>query len=77
MIPFKVDALGMVPKGREKRLLELENRGRIETIQTTTLLKIGFKIYRCPWDLRRLSVTDSSERASIKFGVKHLQRRNE
>ena len=39
-IPIKViGALGTVLKGLEKRLDELEIRGRIETIQTTELLK--------------------------------------
>ena len=30
-----VGALGMVPKGLEKRLEQLESRGRTKTIQTT------------------------------------------
>ena len=32
-------ALGMVPKSLEKRIEELEMRGRIETTQTTAWLK--------------------------------------
>ena len=35
VIPFAVVALGMVPKGLERKLEELKNGGRIETIQTT------------------------------------------
>ena len=34
-----VGALGTVPKHSEKRLEDLEIRGRIETIQTTALLQ--------------------------------------
>ena len=33
------DALGTVPKNRKKRLDGLETREKIETIQTTALLK--------------------------------------
>ena len=40
MTPIVVDALGtVVPKSLERNLEELEIRGRIETIQTTALLK--------------------------------------
>ena len=39
VIPIVVGALGTVPKGMEKRLGELEIRGRIEAIQTTAVLK--------------------------------------
>ena len=35
VIPIVVSVLGMVPKGLEDRLDELEIRGRIETLQTT------------------------------------------
>ena len=37
VIPITVGALGMVPKGLEKRLEELEMGGRIKTIQKTAL----------------------------------------
>ena len=39
VIPKVVYALGTVSKGLEKRLQELEIRGRIETIQNTALLR--------------------------------------
>ena len=42
VIPIVVGTLGMVPKGQENRLGELEIRGRIETIQTPALLKIEY-----------------------------------
>ena len=40
MIPIVVGALGTVHKDLEKRLEKLEIRGRIETIQTTALLRL-------------------------------------
>ena len=40
VIPTVLGVLGMVPKGLEKRLEELEFRGKLETIQTTTLLRL-------------------------------------
>ena len=39
VIPIVVVALGTVQKGVEKRLQEIEIRGRIKTIQTTAVLK--------------------------------------
>ena len=39
VIPIIVRALGRVFKGRKKRLLELEIKRRIETIQTTAVLR--------------------------------------
>ena len=39
VIPIIVGALGTVPINLEKRLEDLEIRGRIETIQTTALLR--------------------------------------
>ena len=39
VIPVVVGALRSVPKNQEKRLDELDIRGRIETTHTTTLLK--------------------------------------
>ena len=39
VVPIVIGALGTIPKGLEKSLSELEIKGRIETIQTTALLK--------------------------------------
>ena len=39
VIPIVVDALGMTPKGLEKKLGKLEIRGGITIIQTSVLLK--------------------------------------
>ena len=47
-----IPALGTVPDKMEKKLDEQETRGRIETIQTTSLLKLAR-------DLRRFAVTET------------------
>ena len=39
VIPLVIGALGTVPKGLERGLVELEIRERIETIETTALLR--------------------------------------
>ena len=39
VIPVVVGVLGTVPKDLERRIEELEIRGRIDTIQTTALLR--------------------------------------
>ena len=41
IISIVVGALGTVPRGLEKRLEKLEIRGRIETLQTTVLLRLA------------------------------------
>ena len=48
VIATVVNVPGMVPKGLEKRLEELETRGRIETIQTTVLLRPARILKRVP-----------------------------
>ena len=49
-IRIVVGTLGIVSKGPQKRLGEIEKRGKIETIKTTTLL-------RSPRILRRVLET--------------------
>ena len=51
-------ALEMIPKGLEKRLEELEIRGRIKTIQTAVVLR-STRTLKSPGDLRRLAVTQT------------------
>ena len=46
-IPIIIGALGTVTKGLIKRLEDLEIRGRVETIQTSTLLR-STRILRSP-----------------------------
>ena len=41
MIPIVVGVLGTVPKSLERRLEELKIKRRIETIQTTALLRLN------------------------------------
>ena len=46
VIPIVIGALGMVPKGSEKRLKVIEIRGRIETIQTTQMLRLARRVLK-------------------------------
>ena len=41
VVPIVIGALAMIPRGLEKSLDELDIRGRIETIQTTALLRLA------------------------------------
>ena len=56
-----VGAIGNIPKGLVKGQEDLEIRGQVETIQTTALLRSA-RILKSLWDLRRLSVTQTSEK---------------
>ena len=55
-----IGALGTVIKGLLKGLEDLEIRGRVETIQITTLLRLYRILRRVMLDLRRLAVTQAS-----------------
>ena len=57
-IRIVIGALGTVTKGLVQGQEDLEIRGRVETIQTTALLRSA-RILRIPGDLRRLSVTQT------------------
>ena len=57
VIPIEVGVLGTVHKNLEKRLVELENKRTIGTIQNTVLLKISWETKKSPIDLKRLAVT--------------------
>ena len=56
IIPIVIGALGTVNEGLVKRLKNLEIRGRMETIQTTALLRLVRILRRV---LKRLAVTQS------------------
>ena len=71
VIPVVIGALGTVPKGLERGIEELKIRGQIETIQTIELLRSATTL-RSPGDLRRLTVTQTSERPSANVVVKNL-----
>ena len=58
MIPIVIDALGTVTKELVKGLEDLEIRRRVETIQTTALLRSA-RILKYSEDLRRLGVTQA------------------
>ena len=50
--------IGTVTKGLLKGLEDLEIKGQMKTIQTTTLLRTAI-ILKSPGDLRRLAVTQT------------------
>ena len=56
VIPIIIGALGMIPKGLEREMEELEIGGGIETLQTKALLRLA-RIFKGPRDPRRLAVT--------------------
>ena len=56
VIPIVIGALSTFTKGLVQGLKDLEIRGWVETIQTTTLLRSGLNIEKSPGDLKRLSV---------------------
>ena len=59
IIPIVIGAFGTVTKGLQKGLEDLEVGGRVETIQTITLLENGQNTEKSPGDLRRLAVTQT------------------
>ena len=68
-IPFILGAFGKVTKGSVKGLEDLEIRGRVETIQTTALLRSA-RILRIFQEIWR----DSSGRPSANAHVKNSRR---
>ena len=70
VIPIVIDALGTIPKGWVKEVEDLEIWGQVETIQTTTLVRLT-RI------LRRVLETccHSSEKPSANAGVENSQKR--
>ena len=58
IVPIVIGALGTVTKGLLKGLEDLEIGRRVETIQTTALLRTA-GIQTSPGDLRRLAVTQT------------------
>ena len=59
IISIVIGAFGTVTKGLLKGLEDLEVGGRVETIQTTALLKTTRMLKRDPRDLRRVPVTQT------------------
>ena len=58
-MPIVIGALGTVTKGLLNGLEDLEVGGRVETIQTTALLRTAKNTETSPGDLRRLAVTQT------------------
>ena len=58
-MPIVIGAFGTVTKGLLKGLEDFEVRGRVETIQTTALLKTWQITEESLRDLKRLAVTQS------------------
>ena len=71
VVPIVVGALGMVPKGLEKRLEELEISGRIKAIQSTAMLRWARILRRVPGDLMRLGVTQTPVKDKYKSFCSH------
>ena len=69
VIPILAEMFVMGPKWLEKRLRELEIRGRIKTVQITVLLKSVQILWR---NLRTFAVTQTREKLPVKNGVKNL-----
>ena len=61
IIPIAICEFGTVTKGLLKGLEDLEVGGRVETIQTTTLLRTK----KSPGELRRLAVTRGLGKANL------------
>ena len=73
IIPIMIDAFGTITKGLLKGLEDLEIRGWVETIQTTTLLRTA-RIQRESWRPEETcSHSNSSERPSANTDVKNSQ----
>ena len=77
IIPIVIDAFSTVTKGLLKGLEDLEIRGQLETIQTTTLLNRP-EYWEESWWLEEIcSHSNSSERPSANTDVKNSQGINE
>ena len=72
VISIVIGALGTVTKGLVKRLEDLKIRTRVETIQTTAMLRPTWKEF---WRLKETYChSNSSERPSADAGVKNSPR---
>ena len=73
VIPIVIGALGIIAKGLESELKELDIGGRTKTIQTTALLRrvrIGSRVLEIWGDLLFFWL---SEKLSANAGVKNMQ----
>ena len=73
IIPIVIGAFGTVTKGLLKGLEEFEVGGRVETIQTTALLKTDRIVRRVLETWETCCHSNSSERPSAKTNEKNSQ----
>ena len=59
MMPFVVGALGIVPKGLEKKIGGIGNQRNNRGYSETALNRIGLNTEKSPGDLKRLAVTQT------------------
>ena len=71
IVPIVIGALGAVTKGLLKGLEDLEAGGRVETIQTTALLRTARIPWRVPETWGDLQSLSSSEKPSANAEVKN------
>ncbi len=75
IVPIVIGALGTITKGLLKGLEDMEVGGRVETIQTTALLRRAKNPEKSSGDLRRLEETcchsDSNEKPSANADLKN------
>ena len=71
IVPIVIGAFGTITKGLLKGLEDLEVSGRVETIQTTALLKTARILRRVPETSGDLLSFSSRERPSANTDVKN------
>ena len=76
IVPIVIGALGTVSKGLLKGLEDLEVGGRVETIQTTALLRTARILRRVRETWGDLLHSNSSEKPSANTDVKNSNNNN-
>ena len=66
-IPIVIDALGTVTKGLIKKLEDMKIKGRVETVQTTALLRSARILKRVLEWLWRLAITRTSAKTTSYY----------
>ena len=74
IIPIVIGAFGTVTKGLSKGLQDLKITGRVETIQTTTLLRSAQNTEKSPGDLKRLKQNFKQENSDVAKERKPLKK---
>ena len=77
IIPIVIGAFGTVTKGLLEGLQDMEFGGRVETIETTTLLRTARDTEKKSWKLEETCCpSNSCERSSAKTDVKNSNELN-